>query len=385
MNYFFCQFILHILIKLSFEQNQNYCNINENCNNCIICGVLSNNYCSCNFYNVYCKNENSNSYSILSEFLFNFDGCIIGNGKMEAICGNSNINIDIGTKKTINFESNYLKKYLCFYNVKKIKNNNNDINIIIKKETNDSINFNMHCVLYYNDDNIKISSRINVLSSSNYIEIKESSVEKISVYIDIQDGFNINKLSISFGMENLPIKKITTKKKSINAALIYALIFGAFIIIIIIIVIICFIRKGKKKKVNKSNNKNNSSNIQINKKDIPLSIAKTNIEKINNLFKTELKPKIYYKKDVINNCFNCTICLEEFKEGSSIIIITKCNHTFHFKCFKNLVYNNILLPKCPNCNIHILYSDNNQNNMTAYSSTLNSFIAQNINISNKGN
>ena len=378
MNYFFCEFIIHIIMKLSLEQNKNYCNLNQKCNNCIVCGEETKNYCSCNFYNVYCKNDNSNSYSILSEFLFNFDGCIIGNGDMESVCGNSNINIDRGITKTINFISNYYTNYLCFYNIKKIKNNNNDINIIIKKEANNSINFNMHSIIYYNDDNIKISSRINALANSNYIEINESSAEKISVYLDIQDGFNIDKLSISFGMENLPIKNIKNKKKSINNALIYGLSFGAFIIIIIILIIICFLRKNKKKEENNNDNKIYNSNFQINKNTIHLSIAKENMEKINNLFKTELIPIIFYKKDSFNNCFNCTICLEEFKDGSSIIINTKCNHTFHFQCFKNLVYNNILFPKCPNCNIPIIHLDNSQINMTTYSTTLHSFISHNI-------
>ena len=376
MKYFFCQFILHILIKLSFEQNKNYCNLNEKCNNCITCGEKTNNYCYCNFYNVYCKDDNTNTYTILSDFLFNFDGCIIGNGNLETVCGNSNINIDRGMTKTINFVSNYYTNYLCFYNVKKIKNNNNDIIIKIKKETNVPINFNMHSVIYYNDDNVKISSRFNALANSNYIEITESSVEKISVYIDIQDGFNIDKVSISFEMENLPIKKIENNKNKYNAIM-YGLIFGALVLVILIIVIICFIRKSKKKK-EIDNNKNNSSNAQLNKKNIQLLIAKENTEKINNLFKKEIIPKIYYKKDIINNCFNCSICLEEFKDGSSIIINTKCNHTFHFKCFKNWVYKNILLPKCPNCNLPIIYPDNNQNNTLTYSSTLNSFIDKKI-------
>ena len=80
---------------------------------------------------------------------------------------------------------------------------------------------------------------------------------------------------------------------------------------------------------------------------------------MNHLLETELIPTKYYKKNVINDCYKCTICLEEFKENKSIIITTKCGHSFHLKCFKNWTFKNILFPKCPNCNHPILENQNN--------------------------
>ena len=46
--------------------------------------------------------------------------------------------------------------------------------------------------------------------------------------------------------------------------------------------------------------------------------------------------------------------MEDFIDNSSIVITTKCGHTFHQKCFKNWAYKNILCPRCPNCNYLIL-------------------------------
>ena len=85
-----------------------------------------------------------------------------------------------------------------------------------------------------------------------------------------------------------------------------------------------------------------------------LNIVNSNKTKVDDLFKTELLPTIYNKNNVINDCYNCTICMEDFIDNSSIIVKTKCGHIFHEKCFKKLIYKNIICPKCPNCNYLIL-------------------------------
>ena len=72
-----------------------------------------------------------------------------------------------------------------------------------------------------------------------------------------------------------------------------------------------------------------------------------NKEKIYNLFQKEMSMKIYIKNNVINSCYKCNICNEYFINNSSLIITTKCNHTFHAKCIKNYIYTNIICPKCP--------------------------------------
>ena len=103
-------------------------------------------------------------------------------------------------------------------------------------------------------------------------------------------------------------------------------------------------------------------------------MIKSNKDKIDDIFKGELKPKIFKKLNNSNNdndCLNCTICLENFKEGLSLIVDTKCQHRFHYKCFKDWIYKNILMPKCPNCNVPILETENN-NNISNNISSINS-------------
>lgn len=361
MNYIFYLLLLNILIIISLEQNKNYCDLDHNCDNCLICGEDSNNYCSCNFYNTYCKtNNNSNGYTVVSDFLYNYNDCINNNGNMENICGNSNLDIDLGINKTIKMKSSNNKNFFCYYNVKKINNNNNEINIKIKKETNDYIYFNIFFIVYYNNDKIKISSWINTLAKTNSIEIIEYEAQKISVYIDIPDGQNIDKISVIFGMEYKTIKKIRYEvNSSVNEKIIYGILL-AILGLVLILLIICLVLYCKNKKIN-----NSKCSVNQNHKNPTLeAIVNSNKEKIENLLKTDLRPKKYFKKNAVNNCFNCTICLEEFEEGISIVVTTKCNHIFHYRCFKNWVYKNIFIPKCPNCNISIINLDYNQSSLT---------------------
>ena len=380
MNYILFLLLLEVLINFSLEQNENYCDLNHKCEDCIICGSDTKNYCSCNPNNIYCKNDDSSNITVLSDFLYYYDGCKTNNGNLENICGNANLDIDIGVNKTINIKSSEYNNFFCFYDVKKIKNNNNDINILIKKEVNYPIYFNIHMIVYYNYDKNKVSSMTNPLSSSNNLELIELDAEKISVYIYVENGENMDKINFSFGIKSGAIKKITytTNSNNKNMKIVYGLLIGVSSILIIIL-IICLIKRLRDKKRYHSNPSTTSHMIQ--KKNSELSISNINKEKMKALFKSELIPKVYHKKNVVNDCFNCTICLEDFKEGLSNIVTTKCKHSFHFKCFKEWVWNNILFPKCPNCNNPILEVDNNNtpSNITTNQTSINTYTLQNTN------
>jgi len=380
MNYILFLLLLEVLINFSLEQNENYCDLNHKCEDCTICGSDTKNYCSCNLNNIYCKNDDSSNITVLSDFLYSYDGCKTNNGNLENICGNTNLDIDIGVNKTINIKSSEYNNFFCFYDIKKIKNNNNDINILIKKEVNYPIYFNIHMIVYYNYDKIKVSSMTNVLSSSNNLELIELDAEKISVYIYVENGENMDKINFSFGIKSGAIKKITytTNSNNKNMKIVYGLLIGVSSILIIIL-IICLIKRLRDKKKYHSNPSTTSH--MIKKKNSELSISSINKEKMKALFKSELIPKVYHKKNVVNDCFNCTICLEDFKEGSSNIVTTKCKHSFHFKCFKEWVWNNILFPKCPNCNSPILEVDNNNtpSNITTNQTSINTYNLQNTN------
>ena len=93
------------------------------------------------------------------------------------------------------------------------------------------------------------------------------------------------------------------------------------------------------------------------KKNNGLSLSETkNKDKLimNILQSNELLPKIFYQNGIASDHYKCTICLENFKDGVSVVTNTKCGHIFHFNCFKNWIEKNIIKPKCPNCNKFIL-------------------------------
>ena len=143
------------------------------------------------------------------------------------------------------------------------------------------------------------------------------------------------------------------------------LIFGIILGILVLIVIILGIFLIKKCCFQKEIKDQILSNEMITSHISNMTQINKNKEEVNKLFKTELIPTKYIKSNSDNN--KCTICQEDFKNDSSIIT-TKCKHIFHFGCFKNWVFNNIITPKCPNCNKPILEQNNNTlNNITAIS------------------
>lgn len=355
MNNLFTSFLIYAIISYSFEQNQSYCDYNTYCNDCRMCGTDTNNYCSCNFKNVHCKNDSDNTLIFLSDFLMNYDGCI-SNSNLLNICGESNININIGDNKTIYFQKySNLQDVICYYNIKKIVNNNNDIFITMRRRGNEPLLFNAYFVVYYNNEKIKISSLNTLLYYTDYYQINEQLVEKISLYIEILNGKNIDDLSISFSIENKPVIKITYEKNSNkkNRDLFLGITIGSVGLLILVIIIACIYRFYRNK---------STTNIIIPQQVNPLvKKINTNKKELNHLLETELIPTKYYKKNIINDCYKCTICLEDFKENKSIIITTKCGHSFHFKCFKNWCFKKIICPRCPNCNHSILENQNNNN------------------------
>ena len=361
-------------MNFSFEQKKPYCDLNQNCDDCSICGKDSNDYCSCNYYNIYCKNENK--YTVLTDFIYSYDGCLVSNGKFESICGFSNIDIDIGLTKNISIKNNDYKEFFCFYNIKKIRNNNNDINIFIKMEGDKYTTYNLHLIVYYNNNEIKVSSWMDLMSF-DVLEIVESKANKISVYVDIPDGRNMLNLQLSFSMENTTIKKVTyVTSSNKNRMIIIGIILGV-LLILLIIVIICLIKKYCYTRTINHNNTTNTVGMASSLDN--KFLINRNIEKMNSLFKTQLIPSTYFKKNIVNDCYKCTICLEEFKDGSSVVITTKCNHCFHDKCFKKWVLKNIIFPKCPNCNQPIIEGDNNNNqNNEIFSSITNNEMQNNI-------
>ena len=77
-------------------------------------------------------------------------------------------------------------------------------------------------------------------------------------------------------------------------------------------------------------------------------------KKIEILLKTTLAPKKFIKQYGVKDGNKCTICLEDFKIKKSNVSVTTCQHVFHYKCLSNWLIQNVLNPKCPNCNYNLI-------------------------------
>jgi len=152
---------------------------------------------------------------------------------------------------------------------------------------------------------------------------------------------------------------------------------GLFVAIALIIVtfttcITCFY-KGSKDMLDKANKKmieraermelmSQIQNIEINsqnrsesRRDRELNLIKENKEILEKMLKEELTPNQY--ENLSNEyCSSCTICLEHFNKNDMVVLLL-CKHLFHFPCLKHWLTQNILSPKCPNCN-NLVIDDN---------------------------
>ena len=393
-------FILFILIKIFIGQELNYCNSEHYCNNCTICGEDNGTYCSCNFYNNYCLEEDS-SKIYNNDFLQNYDGCLSSNGDMENVCGSSSITLTNGEIKTIYFKATNSSNFLCYYNIKKSDNNDNRIQYSITINGNSPPKFKLFLLLYFSDKQTKMQYiSQSSISSDLYDEEDEIGFQKISIYLDVEDPQNLEELSIT--VSNIVESSTTTpttisttsnslpptyspspgnltqptyspspgnltqptdspspgdsssgnynlKSSGSNKGLIVGVVIGAIVLILGIILAVFLFKRCK---VIEKNNINNTSNNIMTENNI--NLVNSNKKKMDALFKTELLPTVYNKNNVINDCCECTICMEDFIDNSSVIIKNKCGHIFHEKCFKNVIFKNIKCPKCPNCNYLIL-------------------------------
>ena len=358
INFILYIIIFNVSIKITY---QFYCDKTQYCSECTICGKDTNIYCACNFNNAFCKNEYNHNYTILSDFLFNYDGCITNNEEFYDICGISDIYLEPGINNTIKFTPTRETNILCYYNLKLGKKNNN-LYITLKKKEKEYIDISLYFIYYFQTDETNIFTYNGINSENDFCYfINEYNVEMVSIYASIKDIQNINDFSIDFYLETNSITtkishNIDTKNKK---KLIFIIIIGIIALIIIFLILLLIIKKCKRKK-------NKRKNMEIIKIDKELSIKgfkSINRDKVKLLFKDELSPKIYHKKDVKNDSYKCTICQEDFEEGISFVTTTKCKHNFHFNCFKKFVEKNIIFPKCPNCNTPILNKENisNQN------------------------
>ena len=364
MKIIFFPLIIYLIINKSYEQN--YCDIDQYCNSCTFCGETSNNYCYCKFNNGFCIREDSTLY-FYRNFFIQYDKCESKNDIFQNICGESDVKLDSGKDKTISYTTSETKNLICYYNFRKSENNDNKMGIKIIIQQSKSPSFDFYYTKYNNDIVTKNGTISSKSITNNFFEIRESNCQRIAIYIVFKDSQNLEYLTLilsNIGKSNEndnpssenPGSRVVSSSGGNNVGIIVGCLVGGVALITGIVIIYICITKNKKKPISIINSTSNMSITNINKSDYSeyINIANMNKEKMNNLFQTELIPQKYNKSASINDCYNCTICMEDFVDNSSNVIITKCGHTFHDKCFKNWTFKNILCPKCPNCNYLIL-------------------------------
>ena len=234
---------LIISIIIQYISSQDYCDTEIFCSECIYCGLDTNDYCSCDFYNSFCLNEDSSEY-FNSNFLLNYDGCLTSNLENE-ICGSSSLPIKDGETTTISFDSTNKTDFLCYYYFT-CSSNDNQVTFTINSEGGQI--FDLYFIIYQKD-NSPIVTSISSSAFTNKFEIIKSDVEKGSIYFDVGNGQNLDKISINILYnenqdkdKNDQTTTVTTSKSnnnSSNTGLIVGIIIGAVALITIITIVIC--------------------------------------------------------------------------------------------------------------------------------------------------
>ena len=321
-----------------------YCSSIQDCYNCSI-SANDNTLCSWSSSSCHTNRTRTARYSSSSEWWTYFTSCndtdsnIIHNnycGDIDKAITNKEDNVTIALP-SINGEYG-TKNILCKYI---IKNDLKSNNIAIELKNKINLSFMMYINIFLNNDQT-ISK---IIENDNFNMILDK-VEQVEVYYYSSRSFSSSPFEIS----------VYTKEKKNNLSLYIAIGIIVLACIACSIFIYCF-----SKRLSKRPPQENGGNSEQNKKNEADLIKEQNKKKIEFLLSSSMKPETY--SDYLINKKNdneeievmtaCTICLEDFKNGSQVIE-TPCYHLYHAKCITNWLYKNVMHPKCPNCNYNLI-------------------------------
>ena len=344
--------LFNIIHKTNCETNSQYCNISLLCENCIKCGD-SGNYSDCNYENLFClkndksldffenyKSSYSNSFRKITDnhdYKFCGENLISLYSIVDSFTIFSNENNIITNPEKVNIHCDYTINNIYYF---ENKDNSANINFSVNKnniDVNKNSNFNVFILPNNNVTQIQIIKYSDIITKS--IDINLNKINKLAILIDygkIENNENINlKISIS---TNNSIKKNKSNNETRNLIIIFSTIIS-----VVIIIIILWVYYNRKKEIRLQNERRAQIERENNNKIIE---AENNFKF---LFEQILFPKVFDIKNIINNCINCTICLEIFNDGENDICITPCDHIFHYNCIRKWAEKNKMNLKCPNC------------------------------------
>ena len=306
------QFIKNSKNRLLSEYILSEDNCEEIENDCVKCNSPLN---SCIYENGICTYFEDNNFSNFSNYskLMNCNDDLTIE-KMKGYCGKIIIDKDLNQaiiSQSILNGNDSIEDLFCSWEIIQSKDIEN-VKIHFKN-VNENVTLG---IIIYDANN----------DSNTFYEIKDKFSIKLSKN-------NFKKMQIIYYHSDIPKVypfDMTYKVKvGIKLSEIFIIIIISLGLIFIIISIITLINFIKKYSINKQF-ENNSNGIDI--------------DKINT---------IKYTNEL--NIYNqiCPICLEEFKNGTEIILLN-CFHGFHFQCINSWVNNDLKNNKhCPICNLYI--------------------------------
>ena len=198
------------------------------------------------------------------------------------------------------------------------------------------------------------STAVRNIDKESYSVTIESS-RTVEIYLAFLESFSRLPFTIT----------IEPKLDTINFILIIIIVLIIFVCVVCIVTLYVLSKKLAKKKNFQVNNQNGDittqyvqtggSNVGLNQEEV---IRKQKLKELEMLLKKVIKPK-KYTNEIAHYNFNCTICLEEFNDESTVGV-TQCKHVFHYTCLKKWLNQNVLELRCPNCNYHLTDESKNQ-------------------------
>lgn len=346
-------FLLLLTYIFSDDTINTSCILLEDCDSCIFCGNITQDYSPCNYGNIFCHHTQSNNYEYNTNLKTKYSNHFHNDGRINLFCGDNNILLNSmkDSFTLLKTSSNlFSTKINCDYDITNQYYFSHDsdlaklhLEIVKINSGNKKIKFDLF-MIYKIGDSLRFAN----LNDENLRDnVMNKSLDKISE-IELLIDFNNDEYSVD---EYLEIS-ILTENPSKKTKIIYivVLIICGFLIILIVILIILYI--CIKRKMENRFRDSIDENIEKEKK-----IAE-NKKKIDILYETSLQPQIFTNELLNQNCDNsiCSICTDNFEIGKSEVMITPCKHIFHYNCLKPWIDSNILSPKCPNCNYNILDS-----------------------------
>ena len=355
-NFIFKLLILFIFFpELLLSCSEEY----SDCFNCSSCGTGNLESCPCQW------NYNYHSCEDIAPIIPNniisetFSQCIDDHSSsiQKNYCGESKINIKEKYTFSLPKVNNVygIKSLYCSYEF--ILGNNKisyHININNNKQYIDSTQ--LYLQVTFNDS----TSKIFIINEDDYINhINEyfKNIEKIKLNLYFVKGYDCLPFSITIEEMDESLKDNNNNDTLI---IILSVVIGFFIFGGIFYFLV---KKHSQKERQRQhdlferqlaryNGEGDENEISQRKK-----FEKINKLKIENILENSIINKNVNKLKIMKEKNICSICIERIKLKSRISITT-CNHIFHYKCLSTWLYNNIMEPKCPNCQCNLINDEN---------------------------